>query len=105
MIVKVAELFEPRPRPWGLRGDPHLWQAMSDQLADVELPDSPEETARLLRSVFAELAQVDLDDPAPSVYREQYAHGGMSSGYICLDTWRRRLMPLLVERATALAQA
>jgi hypothetical protein len=103
--VKVAALFEPVPRPWGLRGDPHLWQAMSDHLADVDLPDSPEETARLLRSTFAELADVDLDDPAPSVYRERYAHGGMSSGYICLDTWRQRLMPLLVERATALAQA
>jgi hypothetical protein len=33
------------------------------------------------------------------VYREQYAHGGMSSGMISLDTWRQRLMPMLAERA------
>jgi hypothetical protein len=73
---------------------------MSEHLADTDLPDGPEEAGRLLHAAFTELAGVDLAaDPAPSVYREQYAHGGMSSGWICLDTWRQRLMPLLIERA------
>ncbi|WP_187344132.1 hypothetical protein [Streptomyces sp. 3211.6] len=44
--------------------------------------------------------EVDLyGDPAPHVYRERYAHGGMSGGMVHLDTWRQRLLPLLVERA------
>jgi hypothetical protein len=34
------------------------------------------------------------------MYREQYAHGGMSSGMISLDTWRQRFIPMLAERAT-----
>jgi hypothetical protein len=33
------------------------------------------------------------------VYREQFAHGGMSSGMISLETWRDQLIPLLAERA------
>jgi hypothetical protein len=36
--------------------------------------------------VFRELAGIDLAvDPTASVYREQYAHGGMSSGMISLE--------------------
>jgi hypothetical protein len=103
MIMKASVLFDPEPRRWGLRGDPHLWEAMRERLAGTDLPETAEEAAGLLRAAFAELAGVDLADPAPSVYREQYAHGGMSSGMICLDTWRQKLMPMLVERATALA--
>ncbi len=102
--MKASVLFEPEPR-WGLRGDPPLWRAMSERLADVDMPDSPEDVARLLRSTFAELAEVDLDDPASSVYREQFNEGGMSRGMVCLDWWRERLMPLLIERAAALSQA
>jgi hypothetical protein len=57
---------------------------------------------RLLHAAFRELTGSDLtSDPASSVYREQYAHGGMSSGMISLDTWRQRLMPMLFERARA----
>ncbi|HET7014866.1 MAG TPA: hypothetical protein VFI65_13205 [Streptosporangiaceae bacterium] len=104
-IVKVAVLFEPEPHPWGLRGDPPLWYAMKEHLAEVDLPDSPEEVDRLLRSTFAELAEVDLDDPAPSVYREKFNEGGMSRGMVCLDWWRDKLMPLLLERAAAFTEA
>ncbi|MDQ1291556.1 MAG: hypothetical protein QG615_1364, partial [Nitrospirota bacterium] len=32
------------------------------------------------------------------VYREEFAHGGMSSGFVCLEVWRDRLIPLLVSR-------
>ncbi|HUZ52106.1 MAG TPA: hypothetical protein VMU94_06210 [Streptosporangiaceae bacterium] len=57
-------------------------------------------------AAFGELTGLDLaSDPAPSVYRERYAHGGMSSGMISLDTWRQRFMPLLTDRARTLLQA
>jgi RimJ/RimL family protein N-acetyltransferase len=35
------------------------------------------------------------------VHREQYARGGMSSGWISLSTWRERLIPLIAGRAAA----
>jgi hypothetical protein len=98
--MRVSALFDPEPQTWGLRGDPYLWRALRAHLADQDIPASAGELARLLHAAFRELAGTDLaSDPATSVYREQYAHGGMSSGMISLDTWRQRLMPALTERA------
>lgn len=98
--MKVAALFDPEPARWGFRGDPHLWRAMKEHLADVDLPSARGEVASVLQAAFRELTGTDLaSDPASWVTREQYAHGGMSSGMISLDTWRDSLMPLLIERA------
>ena len=100
--MKVSALFDPEPRTWGLRGDPYLWQALRAHLADRDIPASAGELTDLLYEAFRELVGTDLaSDPAASVHRDQYAHGGMSSGMISLDTWRQRLMPMLAERARA----
>lgn len=100
--VRVSDLFDPEPETWGLRGDPHLWRALRARLAGQDMPTSADELASVLYAAFRELAGTDLTSgPASSVYREQYAHGGMSSGMISLDTWRQRLMPMLFERARA----
>ena len=97
----VSDLFDPEPETWGLRGDPHLWRALRAHLAGQDVPASADELASLLHAAFRKLTGTDLtSDPASSVYRE-YAHGGMSSGMISLDTWRQRLMPMLLERARA----
>ncbi|MGW1673174.1 hypothetical protein [Streptomyces sp. NPDC002324] len=96
----MAVLFDPEPDTWGLRGDPHLWRAMRDHLSHTSVPPSPDGVTALLRATFDELTRLDLAAAEDSaVYREQYAHGGMSSGMIHLDTWRQRLLPLLAERA------
>jgi len=98
--MRVSDLFDPEPQTWGLRGDPYLWRALRAHLAGQDIPASPGGLASLLHQAFRELAGVDLaSDPAASVYLEQYAHGGTSSGMISLDAWRQRLMPVLVERA------
>lgn len=100
--MKVSALFEEEPRRWGLRGDPHLWQALRVRLAGADLPGTVAEVMDLVRAAFAELAGTGLDsDDEQMVYREQYAHGGMSSGWISLSTWREQLMPLIAERAAA----
>jgi hypothetical protein len=103
VAAKVSALFDPEPHPWGLRGDPYLWHALRAYLADRDIPPSVGELIDLLHAAFRELTGTDLaGDPARSVYRPQYAHGGMSSGMISLDTWRDRLMPILAERARIL---
>jgi hypothetical protein len=98
----LSVLFDPEPNTWGLRGDPYLWRAMRERMAGRAVPASADEAIGLLREAFRELAGVDVAGPASSVYREQYAHGGMSGGMISLDAWRERFMPLLAERARAL---
>jgi hypothetical protein len=101
-IVKLSALFDPEPGSWGLRGDPYLWRALCEHLSDTDMPASAAEVAAVLHAAFGELVGVDLaTDPASSVYRQQYAHGGMSSGMISLDAWRQELMPMLVSRAWA----
>jgi hypothetical protein len=100
--MNLAELFDPEPARWGLRGDPHVWRALRCHVDGRDVPASADEVIDLLYAAFREVTGVDLAaDGAPSAYREQFAHGGMSSGMISLDTWRDRLMPLLAERARA----
>lgn len=100
-MATMAELFDPEPERWGLRGDPHLWRAFRDHLDDRDIPASPAGVAGLLYDAFMDIVGVDLaGHPESSVYREGFAHGGMSSGMISLDTWRDRLIPLLTERAS-----
>jgi hypothetical protein len=101
--AKMSALFDPEPQTWGLRGDSHLWRALRAHLADTDIPPLASEVASLLHAAFRELAGTDLtSNPASSLYREQYAHGGMSSGMISLDTWRGKLIPMLAERARTL---
>lgn len=98
--MRVSDLFDPEPQTWGLRGDTYLWRALRAHLAGQDIPASAGELTGLVHQAFRDLAGTDLaGDPATSVYREQYAHGGMSSGTISLEAWRQRLMPMLVERA------
>ncbi|MFE9500766.1 hypothetical protein [Streptomyces collinus] len=104
--VTMADLFDPKPEQWGLRGDPYVWQALRDHLSGTEIPASADEVISLLRTAFIEVVGVDLvTEREPQVYREQYAHGGMSSGFVALHVWRDRLMPMLVERARGLLTA
>lgn len=104
-VVKVADLFDPEPETWGLRGDPWVWRALREHLSGTDMPTSAGEVVSLLHAAFSDLVGLDLvSDPASSVYREQYAHGGMSNGMISLDTWRQRLMPILAERARKLTR-
>jgi hypothetical protein len=102
-MKELADLFDPEPARWGLRGDPYVWRAMRDHLAGAYLPPSVGEVMRMLYTAFERVVAVDLETSAePSVYRAEFAHGGMSSGYVSLDAWRTRLMPLLIDRAQAL---
>jgi hypothetical protein len=103
--LKVTALLEPQPGRWGLRGDPHLWEALRLHLAEEDMPDTVDAVMRLVHGAFGELTGVDLaSDHEEMVYREQYAHGGMSSGWISLTTWREDLMPLIAARAAAVVR-
>jgi hypothetical protein len=99
-MKQVADLFDPEPGQWGLRGDPYVWQALRDHLGESYLPPSLGEVEAMLYTAFDRLVAVDLaTETSTSVYREQFAHGGMSSGQVHLETWRAVLLPLLIDRA------
>jgi hypothetical protein len=96
----VADLFEPEPEQWGLRGDPWVWRSLRDHLGGTYLPPSAGEVEAMLYAAFNRVVAVDLaTETAAAVYREEFAHGGPSSGQVHLETWRAVLLPLLLDRA------
>ena len=96
----MGSLFIPEPEQWGLRGDRYLWQALREALDETPVPPTDDGVENLLVTLIEDLAGVDIRrETQESVYREQFAHGGMSSGHIHVPTWRDRLVPLLVARA------
>ncbi|KRC62462.1 hypothetical protein ASE14_01080 [Agromyces sp. Root81] len=100
----MQELFSPAPFQWGLRGDPHVWLAMKERLGATPSPADALLAEVLLIDTFNDVVGVDVRDQHgdTSVYREEFAHGGMSSGQVHVEGWRERLIPLLVSRAAEL---
>ncbi|MBO2460612.1 hypothetical protein [Actinomadura violacea] len=98
--MMMNQLFEERPKQWGLRGDPYVWDVLQERLRGTPVPTEAGEVEGLLLDAFRAVVGVDLRTAQEeSVYREEFAHGGMSSGSVHLPTWRERLVPLLVQRA------
>lgn len=97
----LADGFDVVHRQWGLRGDPHVWRAMRDRLADVPTPGGADAVRAAYVGTFDQIVGVDLDrEPEPRVFRKELDHGGMSGGHVDLEWWRTKGLPLLVERAT-----
>jgi hypothetical protein len=73
---------------------------MSEYVVGLALPPSVGEVERLLKATFDRVVGIDLaTESAPWVYRDEFAHGGLSSGSVHLDTWRAELLPTLIDRA------
>lgn len=104
-VGTIADLFDPEPATWGLRGDPFLWRSLRGMLAKRVLPTSERELLEILRSSFRWLTGNDLlDQTTDRIYREELARGGMTSGQVDLEIWRKVLIPMLVERWRAVTQ-
>lgn len=99
----MTALFDPEPVQWGLRGDPHVWRRMRDLMAEGTEPATVEEGVRLLHEAFRQVVGVGLRDGTPEdrMYRADLDFGGMSGGWVDLEAWRQRLMPLLEMRLAA----
>lgn len=97
--MTMDQLFDEQPAHWGLRGDPYVWEAIREQLAGQPLPDDAAALEESLLTAFTSVVGVDLrTESADEVYREEFAHGGLSSGHVSLSAWRDWLIPLLVSR-------
>ena len=94
----MADLFNPPPGQWGLRGDPFLWQEMAQVLAMTDLPNSSADFLELLEDTYAQLVGERLDPSKHSVFVERYSHGGMSSGCVSPAFWQESGFPLLQAR-------
>lgn len=93
----IGDIFYPEPEYQRLRGDPFLWQHMQRDLTATPLPASPDEFIRLVTNSFLCQSGKPLSTPE-DFYVEAFAHGGMSSGFVCPEYWRKQAMPLLKKR-------
>jgi hypothetical protein len=93
----LASLFQERPKQWGLRGDPHLWQEMKATLGNVTYPATEEQFAALIEQTYQQLTGAALTNRDP-VFVERYNDGGVSGGYVSPQFWPEIAIPLLRAR-------
>lgn len=96
----ISELFSVEPETWGLRGDPYLWKYLKDRLSTTVVPENESELKALLINDIEEVIHAELTDHSET-YVEDFAHGGMSSGYVSGQFWLKRGIPMLCERLKA----
>jgi|GEM_PF-573716 len=92
-----GQLFENEPTQWGLRGDPHLWQAMREHFKSTVLPAKICEIDELIETAFHKLTEYPISSDEAFLV-ERFAYGGMSSGMISPAFWRETAIPLLRYR-------
>lgn len=95
--VFVSAIFEEKPKQWGFRGDPYLWEDMKKEFSTVPLTISSEDFVKEFKEVFEKLTGNPLTREC-RMFLPEYVHGGMSSGQICGEFWMDTALPLLVER-------
>lgn len=96
----VDGLFQETPWQWGLRGDPHLWDAMLHHFVGVPCPHTPEGLASLIETAFEELTGHPISHPG-LFYVQAFDHGGMSAGHVSPEFWREKAVPFLQQRLDA----
>jgi hypothetical protein len=99
----LADLFEPPPEQWGLRGDLFLWMELRQVLCHCELSGTTDPGAECtvedrLVAAIATLTGTDLGERR-DVHVRRYARGGMSSGMVSCEHWHLTVIPLLARRA------
>lgn len=96
MEKDLSVIFERKPRQWGLRGDPYLWEEMKELCVGDSLDIDDYGIADFVSKYFEKTTGQPLTFDAQA-YVERLAHGGMSSGSVSGSFWITRGIPLLIE--------
>ena len=96
MEKDLSIIFERKPRQWGLRGDPYLWDEMKELCVGDSLDIDDYGIADFVSKYFEKTTGQPLTFDAQA-YVERLAHGGMSSGSVSGSFWITRGIPLLIE--------
>lgn len=91
----IADLFDPEPEHWGLRGDPYLWREMKKMFSNAPLPHTGTEFRNAILDAFQDLVGMRIEDGQDMCFVERYAHGGMSSGHVSLQFWSNTALSIL----------
>ncbi len=98
-MLDLDKIFCPKPMPWGLRGDPYLWEELEAEARTWEIPAA--HFYQQLLELFHQLTQQALEEGETEIYIERYPKGGISGGYVSLSWWQSTGLPLLKKRIEA----
>jgi len=100
--MKLAVIFEEKPKQWGFRGDPYFWDYLKEHAEDMEIV-SPDELETWIKEEYHSLSGKPLTgEYMDYAVIEQFKHGGMSSGGVDNRWWTEEGIPLLKSRLTKL---
>ena len=102
--VVLSDLFVPFPRQFGLRGDSFLWGKLCGYFWAWSI-DADSKIEETVKDGFRQITGEDFERAQDEFYNDGLAHGGMSSGHVSMDWWRRTGLPLLVKRFEAIKPA
>lgn len=95
----VADLFDPAPAAWGLRGDLFLWLEMRQVLCHVAIPENLTNLGGIIKAAFQALTGSLLKNNDDTVFVSSLDRGGMSSGGVSGEFWVDQFIPLIENRA------
>ena len=117
-MLTISRLFREKPSSFGLRGDNLLWEELEVHFKTTPLPDSEVDLQSLLAAQILELTKngkcqdsLMFDKKTGEITQEEriniiqvnrYSHRGMSGSCVSLDWWRKKGIPILLQRFMAI---
>ncbi len=96
--MKLAKIFEEKPKSWGFRGDPYFWDHLKALAENMDML-SPDELEKWIKMEYLAVSgKMMTDKYGDFAVIEQFAHGGMSSGGVDNLWWIDTGIPLLKSR-------
>lgn len=93
----LSVLFLERPKKYGYRGDYYFWEYLERYFGEHPELSRKDDIAKTITQLFKQVSNVELTtDAMPCV--QEFAHGGMSSGFLSGDFWLNKAIPLLQDR-------
>lgn len=99
MARYISEIFDDKPKQWGLRGDPDFWNYLKNRFVSTQLPYSEEDFKQEIAEEFR-LLTGSYPDEGNTYFVESFAavYKGMSTGRLSGEFWVTRAIPLLIKR-------
>lgn len=97
----TANIFQPKPQQWGLRGDPELWKMLNEQFNSEDPPRTQEGFEDWLQKTFQALLSQGERQSAEIIYFPNFSQDGMSGGKIHVPWWQEKGLPILKSRFEA----
>lgn len=94
--MNFKELMQSRPKQWGLRGDPYLWDEIRQHLANVRVPINQDTLTQIIQQAFEDITGQPINNGS-NIFIERYSQGGISSGRVSSHFWNNKAIPFLIQ--------